>query len=70
MVGRKIDRGRLRLSIGNVEAKELICMTHGHELRRVGGNTGGTGCAGQRVIKGWKGEKCNSIINKIYFKNK
>ena len=20
-------------SIGNVEAKELICMTHGHELR-------------------------------------
>ena len=21
-------------SIGNVEAKELICMTHGHELRQ------------------------------------
>ena len=25
-------------SIGNVEAKELTCMTHGHELRR--GNAG------------------------------
>ena len=35
IIGRhKIDRGRLRiLSIGNGEAKELICMTHGHELR-------------------------------------
>ena len=22
--------------MGNVEAKELICMTHGHELRRDG----------------------------------
>ena len=29
----KIDRGRLRNSIGNGEAKELVCMTHGHELR-------------------------------------
>ena len=27
----KIDRKRLR-TIGNGEAKELICMTHGHEL--------------------------------------
>ena len=34
IIGRhKIDRGRLRiLSIGNGEAKELICTTHGHEL--------------------------------------
>ena len=23
-------------SVGNVEAKELACMTHGHELRGVG----------------------------------
>ena len=30
----KIDRGRL-FSIGNGEAKELICTTHGHELRMV-----------------------------------
>ena len=28
----KIDHGRLRNSIGNVEAKELISMTPGHEL--------------------------------------
>ena len=27
-----IDRGRLRI-VGNGEAKELIHMTHGHELR-------------------------------------
>ena len=39
IIGRhKIDRGRLRQgkvknSIGNGEAKELICTTHGHELR-------------------------------------
>ena len=26
--------------IGNGEAKELICMTHGHELRWGGGNAG------------------------------
>ena len=28
----KIDGGEGKTSIGNVEAKELICMTHGHEL--------------------------------------
>ena len=28
-----IDRGEVRNSIGNVEAKELTCTTHGHELR-------------------------------------
>ena len=28
----KIDTGKLS-SIRNVEAKELICTTHGHELR-------------------------------------
>ena len=35
----------------NGEAKELICMTHGHELS--GENAGGKGCAGQRGIK-WR----------------
>ena len=49
MVGRK--QGKVKNSIGNVEAKELICMTHGHELSgrdclweglcRVEGNKGG-----------------------------
>ena len=28
----KVD-GEVKNSIGNVEAKELMCMTHGHELR-------------------------------------
>ena len=32
--------------IGNGEAKDLICMTHGHELR--GWNAGGRGGAGWR----------------------
>ena len=38
--------------MGNREAKELICMTHGHELKW--GNAGGRGGAGQRRIKGRK----------------
>ena len=38
----KVDMGRLRI-MGNEEAKELICMSHGHELW--GGNVGGRGCA-------------------------
>ena len=34
IIGRhKIDRG-VKNSIGNGEAKELLCITHGHELRR------------------------------------
>ena len=50
----------------NGEAKELICMTHGHELRW--GNAGGRRGTGQRVIKGGEKEwdNCNSIINTIY----
>ena len=51
-------------SIGNIEAKELICKTHGHELKR--GNVAGRGCVGRKGIKGGKGDNCNSIINKIY----
>ena len=48
--------------MGNGEAKELICMTHGHELRV--GNVGGRGCVGRRGIKEGKWDNCNSIINK------
>ena len=51
-------------STENVEAKELICTTHGHELK--GRNAGGRGCEGQRGIKG-KWDNYNSIINEIYF---
>ena len=29
----KIDRGEVKNSMGNEEAKELICINHGHELR-------------------------------------
>ena len=59
------SQGEGKNSIGNVEAEELICMTHGHELKV--GNVGGRGCAGQKRIKGGKWDNCNSIINKIYF---
>ena len=53
--------------MGNGEAKELICMTHGHELRW--GNAGGGQGTRQRGIKGReKWDNYNSIINKIYFK--
>ena len=51
--------------MGNVEAKELICMTHGHGLRV--GNAGGRGGARCRGIKGRQWDNYNSIINKIYF---
>ena len=43
IIGRyKID-GEVKNSTGNGKAKELICLTHGHELRRgmwVGGEQG------------------------------
>ena len=42
-------QGDVKNSMGNVEAEELICMTHGHELK--GGNVAGRGCAGWRGMK-------------------
>ena len=58
-------------SRGNGEAKELICMTHGHETKGGGGwgeDVDG-GVQGRRGIKGRKKwDNCNGIINKIYFK--
>ena len=59
-------QGEGKNSLGNVEAKELISMTHGHELK--GGNVGGRGWAG--CSEGGKWDNCNSIINKIYLKRK
>ena len=38
--------GGVNNSIRNVEAKELICTTHGHELRG-GGDAGGKGVQGR-----------------------
>ena len=53
--------------MGNGETKELICMTHGHELKI--GDAGRRVAAGQRGInKRKKKSNCNSIINKIYLK--
>ena len=48
--------------MGKGEAEELICMTHGHELRW--GNAGGKRGAGWRGIKRRKKWNSNSIINK------
>ena len=59
-------QGEVKNSIGNVEAKELIYMTHGHELKGVEG-MGHRGSAGWRGIKGGRWDDYNSIINKIYF---
>ena len=39
-------QGEVKNSIGNVEAKELICTTHGHDLKggmQVGGGVQGRG---------------------------
>ena len=44
--------------MGNGEVKELICTTHGHELRW--GNAGGKGSTAQKGIKGR--EKNGTIV--------
>ena len=46
-------QGDVKNSIGSGEAKELTCMTHGHELR--GGVAGGNG------DNGWKGAKKENL---------
>ena len=58
-------QGEVKNSMGNGEAKELICMTHGHELRW--GNAGGMGWGMVEGNKEKKWDNHNSIINKIYF---
>ena len=56
----KIDR-EVKNSMGNGKAKELICMTHGHELR---GKCGWEGLCMAEENKGGKMGQCNSIMNK------
>ena len=59
-------QGEVKNSVGNGGTKQLICTTHGHELR-------GWECQSEGWYKteGIKGTKklynYNSIINKIYF---
>ena len=49
--------GNIKNSLGNGEAKELICMTHGHELRGLiaGGNGG-------HWVKGARGGKIGTTV--------
>ena len=59
------SRGNLKYSMGNGEAKEFICMTHGHEQQcgdclREWQLLGGGGQRG----KNW--DNFNIIINKLY----
>ena len=61
-------KGGVKNSIGNGEAKELICMIHGHELG--GGIAGRNGGTGWREPKGKNWDNCNSTDNKIYLKGK
>ena len=42
-------QGESKNIIGNVEAKELICMIHGHQLK--GGNVGGRRESGYRKME-------------------
>ena len=58
-------QGEGKNNIGNVEAKELVCVTHGHELQGV--NVGWRGWAGWSGLKGGKQDNCNNIINKYIF---
>ena len=67
MVGQN-RQGEVKNSIGNGKAKELICMTHRHDLRW--GNAGVKGAIRAERDKGEKKwDNCNSIINKIYLKS-
>ena len=61
-------QGEGKNSVGNVEAEELISMTHGHELWG-GGMWEGGGWAGWSGVGG-KWDNCNSIINKYIKKIK
>ena len=50
IIGRyKIDRGRLRIVMESQKPKNLICITHGHELMLESGRVQGGG--GKRGVK-------------------
>ena len=60
-------QGDVKNGIRNGEAKEPICMTHGHELRQGYARGRGAGWRGRKGRK--KGDNFNSIINRIYSTN-
>ena len=61
-------QGEVKNSIGHGEAQELICITHGHELRGVGENAGVRGCRAEGIKDRKKWDNCNSTVNKINLK--
>ena len=71
IIGRhKIDRGEVKNSIGNGEAKELICRTPGHALRYRGENAGARGgYRAERNTEEKRMDNCNSIINIIHLRS-
>ena len=54
----------IKNNIGNREAKELICVIHGHEQRGRYAEPDGTGVAGIGGKMGETWDNCNSIIMK------
>ena len=60
-------QGQGKNSVGNTEAKELICTTYGHELNV--GECGAEGVCSAEGNKGGEWDNCNSIINKYTLKN-
>ena len=59
-------QGEMRNSMGNGGAEELICMTHGHELRGGTRGNGGTRKRGKMGRNNW--DNCNHIIKKYAYK--
>ena len=62
------SHGDVNYSIGNGDNKELIHMTHGHELSR-GRILEGMGATGWRVAKGENGTTVVRNQYNIFFKN-
>ena len=56
--------GDVKKIMGNGEARELICTTHGYELRGWGKLLEGRGIVGRGGQRGKNWDDCNSIINK------
>ena len=61
-------QGELKNTVGNVEAEELICTTHQHELNGVG--CGQEECEGQKGIKGRRKSGTTVIAYSIKYTKK